>query len=74
MLAGRQDGAAAAEQSEATTELLFTARVQVKASVSVGEATVQITRIQGITDINEAGLEPSRLGVISSRAGLVSFW
>jgi hypothetical protein len=74
VLAGRKDGKKPESEagSEATNELLFTLRVKVKSGVEdEAESTVEITKLEGVTDLKESQLDIKAVGILDGRAGRV---
>ena len=74
VLAGRKDGRKpeAQESSGITNELLFTLRVKVKSNAKINSVgTLQITKLEGVTNLKETALKPKITGVIVSRDGPV---
>jgi hypothetical protein len=73
VLAGRKDGKPPGAQVTITNELLLTLTIRVDSNVETGgSTTIEISRIADLTDLDENGLNPTEVGVIETRDGVVA--
>lgn len=73
IVAGRKDGQSAKTLDSPTDETIFAVLVQVLASVKDGgAASVEISKLDQLTDLKEAPLKPARKGVLEGRAGVAN--